>query len=165
VIHQNLYHASSLSRVRADVLVEEIVRQVLVRALGPQSRIRVDYQLEPTTLYPDQALPLAMLANEAVTNALKYVGQPDKGDPWIEVRLAAAPEDGRVALRVANSAGARLAEVAEYEGQGLGQQLMRAFLTQIGGEMQIEEEDDRYWLEVRFAVAEFEAAEAAEAAQ
>lgn len=160
VIHQNLYNASSLSKVRADVLVREIVEQMLVRAVDPAGGIRITRDLVETTLYPDQALPLALLANEAITNALKYLGAPPDGGPWIDVTLV-RQDDGQLRLTVANSSGAPVAETLPSDGTGLGTRLIEAFTIQLGGTLTAGETDGTYRLEVVFREVEFDSAVAA----
>ncbi|MBV0913687.1 sensor histidine kinase [Anianabacter salinae] len=156
VIHRSLYHASSLSKVRADILVREIVNQLLMRTLGPDSGIRVTHSLDTTVLYPDQAVPLALMANEAITNSLKFLGRPSADtDPWIDVKLHRL-QDGRVELVVQNSTGEPVAQTIAREGYGLGSQLMRAFTTQLGAELTSEELEDRFSLSLVFEIADFD---------
>lgn len=155
VIHRNLYHASSLSKVRADILVREIVNQLLMRSLGSDSGIRVTHSLDTTVLYPDQAVPLALMANEGITNALKFLGRPEDGEAWIDVKLHRL-QDGRVELVLQNSVGEAVSQRITRYGHGLGVQLMRAFTTQLGAEMTTEEQADRYIMSLVFEIADFE---------
>ncbi len=155
IIHRNLYHASSLSKVRADILVREMVNEILMRALGHHSGVRITHALDTTVLYPDQAVPLALMANETITNALKFLGRPETGEAWVDVKMHRLP-DGRVELVVQNSLGEPLAQTKSSEASGLGAQLMRAFTTQLGAELATEEMEDRYSMSLTFEIAEFE---------
>jgi len=134
-IHRNLYQSEHLSELRADVLIEELLRHLF--AVGTESVRKIDVQtdLDPVTLLADQLVPLSLLLTEGVTNALKYVGKPDGEDrPWIRVELKAAGDT--VTLAVRNSLGPEADAVPEDDESdpgGLGSELIAAFASQLGG--------------------------------
>lgn len=151
-IHRSLYQAERLSAVPADSLLGEIVGQMLVLGSGPGSNIEVKTDFAPVTLEPDQAVPLALLLTEALTNALKYIGRPPSGQPWIRLTLV-EETDGSARLEVVNSCGPPLPgghADTQAIGTGLGEQLMRAFVQQLDGEMDILQDQDSYTLRVGF---------------
>ncbi|MBK5927783.1 sensor histidine kinase [Rhodobaculum claviforme] len=130
-IHRSLYQSERLAAVRADRLVDEIVRQLLTVGAAPGSRIAVRTQFDPVTLGPDRLVPLSLLLTEAVTNALKYTGRPDTGPAWLEIALT-GPESGEVTLSVRNSLGAPLEGMeAPAGGTHLGAELIEAFAQQL----------------------------------
>ena len=79
-VHQHLYQSTELSALRADELVRAIANRMLGKAEG--AGIAVDMHLDPVTLYPDQAVPLALLVSEAMTNVLSYIGRAQDGSVW-----------------------------------------------------------------------------------
>src|SRR5690606_24216699 len=87
-VHRALYTTSTVGRVQADELLRGLVDKTIEAGLQPSGAIRIDTAYDPISLYPDQAVPLSLLASEAVTNALKYVGRHRGEVPWITVRLA-----------------------------------------------------------------------------
>lgn len=152
-IHAALYQAPALSKIRADDLVVSLAQQVAAKAqAGADIDVKAD--VSEIRLYPDLAVPLALLTVEAVTNATKHLGRPPGGDhPWIEVRLS--EDQGLVRLQVRNSVGP---ESATERGAGtgqLGQQLMDAFTVQLAGELEIDESDDAYTLTVEFRPSDY----------
>jgi two-component sensor histidine kinase len=89
-IHAALYQAPALSKIRADDLVATLARQVAAKAESG-TEIDVTADVREIRLYPDLAVPLALLTVEAVTNATKHLGRPsDGGHSWIDVRLSGA---------------------------------------------------------------------------
>ena len=147
-IYRNLYQAEHLDSVEVDRLVRDIINQMTNASVGPGAGLRVQTQLEPLVLMPDQAVPLTLLATEAFTNALKYSGVADPdARPWVRVRLGM---DGpkHAVLEVENSVGA--ASLAEST--GLGSQLIEAFATQLEGEVTQETDATRFLLRLRFRV-------------
>jgi len=140
-IHRALYTDSRLDRVRVDHLLAEIVAGLKDVALPREAKVAVRTDLAPVSLDPDQAVPLLLLATEAVTNAAKYVGMPENGEPEIIVTLKEL-DGGEVVLRVRNTTGrdvsATLVEGAEADGTGLGAKLIEAFASQLGGRVETE---------------------------
>lgn len=147
-IYRNLYQAEHLDSVEADRLIHDIINQMANASVGPGAGLRIDTQLEPLVLMPDQAVPLTLLATEAFTNALKYSGTTDPGArPWVRVSLR-RDGDCHVVLEIENSIG----DARDAESTGLGSQLIEAFATQLEGESSHSIEGGRYLLRLRFAV-------------
>ena len=156
-IHRNLYQAEQLAAVPADQLVGDIVNQMAVASLPPGSALRVETDLHPLTLYPDQAVPLALLATEAFTNAIKYASAPGPGEaPWVKLEMR--PHGGaRILLEVTNSIGAE-GEVSEERdgGTGLGSQLIEAFSSQLDAELHQGTEEGVWRVQIIFELDAFD---------
>lgn len=157
-IYRNLYQAEHLDSVHADRLIGDIINQMSNASVAPEAGLRIDTELEPLVLMPDQAVPLTLLATEAFTNALKYSGAAGPGAaPWVRVSLRR--EDAHHAvLEVENSLG----EAAHAESTGLGSQLIEAFATQLEGAVMQETDPTRFLLRLRFRVARLQKREPAE---
>ncbi|SFD03459.1 sensor histidine kinase [Tropicimonas isoalkanivorans] len=162
-VHRRLYQAESLGRVRADELLRDVVTPLTDMGTSGNTRPRVELRLDPVVLYPDQAVPAALLAVEAVTNALKYIGTDESGDCWVRVSLEMLDDD-HVRLSIQSSiASDGEKDTADEsgstgaEGTGLGMQLIRAFARQLESKEIIEEGPYTYTLSVVFTPAPFEA--------
>lgn len=148
-IYRNLYQAEHLDSVDADRLIRDIINQMVNASVGPGTGLRIETQLEPLVLMPDQAVPLTLLATEAFTNALKYSGVTDAdAHPWVTVRLF---RDGmaHAVLEVENSVG----DASLTESTGLGSQLIEAFAMQLEGEATQQMDQTHFLLRLRFQVA------------
>ena len=82
------------------------------------------------TLPAITAIPLGFIANELITNAVKY------GTGRITVRLEPDGENG-CALSVANDGPGLPDGFDPAAGKGLGMRIIRSFVKQIGGELRI----------------------------
>jgi two-component sensor histidine kinase len=160
-IHRGLYQTTGLGDISAAELFPDIVNQILKLGTGPGHRFDVSTEVDDIRLTPDQAVPLALLLTEAMTNALKYAGS-ETGTPWIRVSLSHPAGESGAELRIANSLGPRAAgsDVSTEEGSGLGTQLLRAFVQQIEGTQSVTESDGVYDLRVRFSLRPLNEAEA-----
>lgn len=153
-IHRNLYEASDVTGVSADDAIRDIVEQLL-RTVGAPDGPGVDLDLDPISLYPDQAVPLALFVTEALTNAFKHGGE---GAGTIAVRLR--NEGERARLTVENEVGARRAATDWDGAAGLGNRLIKAFATQLEGRVEVEEEEGRYCVGLSFPLEAFAEASA-----
>ena len=153
-IHRNLYRASVLSRVDSARLISDLVEQMVSTSDLDEMGVKIDIDVEPVSLYPDQAVPLSLLVTEALTNAMKNVGRPEDGAPWIELTLS--EDDGEIELCCSNSLGTPLQPVEEENiDSGLGKQLMRAFVMQLDGHLDITQDGEHYALNLSFTTSEF----------
>ncbi len=153
-VHRSLYESEAHGQVRADQLIRYIVQMSYENGLEKSSGVILDYDLEEVGLYPDQALPLSLLAAEAATNAVKYLGVPNDGPARVRVHLERM-SDGRAQFLLQNTKGKPLYDV-ETEGSGLGTSLINAFAAQIGGKVEISETEEAYQISIEFSIQEFE---------
>jgi len=72
-IHERLYRAQGLQEIEFGGYLGMLCRDLVASfeaTHGP--RVRLEVNADEAFLKPDQAIPLALIANEALTNALKY---------------------------------------------------------------------------------------------
>ena len=145
-VHKNLYQDDNLVRVDAKVLLEEVMGQLLKVGLGPGGHVKITQDFERISIDADDAAPLTLLTSEAITNALKYLPQSSH-DARLEANLRLiGPEEAR--LTVTNSLG----RVPSVTGTGLGSRLIDAFARQLNGQVEVEQTDSTYTLNVTFHV-------------
>ncbi len=151
-IHRNLYQAETLSAVQADQLLGDIVNQMTAMSVAPGSNLHIETDFAPVTLYPDQAVPVSLLATEALTNAVKYATPPScGGQRWIRLSLR-DEKDGTATLEIVNSQGSPMPERTEGDPQGIGSKLINAFASQLESTAEIVSENGEYALRVRFEI-------------
>lgn len=153
MIHQGLYQTSGLADVNANELLADIVRQIVNLATGPGRMFDVRTSFDPIHLTPDQAVPLALMLTETVTNALKYAGGSEAALPMLDVSLKRVDATMAV-LRVENTTGGDRDPTSDPLGQGtgLGTQLVEGFAQQIGGTVTRTSAEGRYVLTVEFSL-------------
>jgi two-component sensor histidine kinase len=72
-VHERLYTGDDVKVVALDAFLGNLCGDI-ARALGCAARIEID--LGPTEVPTDMAVPLALIVNELVTNAIKYADPP-----------------------------------------------------------------------------------------
>jgi len=87
MVHEMLYMRDDLSKIEYKSYVKEL-SEYLVRSLkGTENNVKLKLNIEDIKLGIDTAIPLGLLINEAITNALKYGIKDDtQGEINIELR-------------------------------------------------------------------------------
>lgn len=76
MIHKMLYQSNDFSKISAKDYLEELVTKLVISFKGAQHNIEINFDLPDVFINIDTSIPLGLLINEVVTNALKY-GLPD----------------------------------------------------------------------------------------
>jgi two-component sensor histidine kinase len=122
-VHEHLYRVDQVSEINVDSLIRGIVSALLK---GSDSGAKAIFDIDPMIIDRDHATPLALLVNEAVTNALKHSAGKTS---TIKISLKAVPT-GQLILSIADDGpGFDPSEASE----GLGRRLIAAMLTQLNG--------------------------------
>jgi len=136
MIHRSLYETENLNDVNVGTLIKGLVDKMVL--LGNKSGRHIDLstEIEDVTLYPDRAVPLSLLVAEALTNALKHVGQSDDASLFVALRRV---DKTRLELLIENTIG----EETPVESTGMGAQLINAFAAQLEGDQSATKKDGR----------------------
>ncbi|AML53654.1 hypothetical protein RC74_12775 [Falsihalocynthiibacter arcticus] len=155
-VHRRLYQASEMGRIQADDLLRDVINPLL--NLAPKSAAPPDITLKfnPVILYPDQAVPTALLVVEAVTNSLKYLGTDESGNRWVTVNFLDLGDE-IVEISVANSISSESTAIPEdmAESTGLGEQLIKAFARQLETNVETTREAGEHRIRIRFQAHPF----------
>lgn len=151
-IHRNLYQAEMLASVRADRLLGDIVNQMSILSGVPGQEVAIETAFDPIALNPDQSVPVALLATEALTNAIKYsVPNPADGKRHLHLSLKDRG-DSMAELRILNSTGPDAGAAGTPGGTGLGSRLIDAFAQQLDAELTQGPTERGYEVAIRFRV-------------
>ena len=133
-LHRHLYTNQTFEMIALRPFLEELGQQ-LFAALGerPGQRITLLVEADDLEIVTDQAVSLALLVTETVTNAIKH-GFPDARSGTVTVAVHAQDDDVTLTVRD-DGLGLRLDD--EEAGQGIGLTLIRGFAQHLGGEIEI----------------------------
>ena len=135
LIHQKLKHAPDPTRLDLATYVETLAERLVRSYASAPTLVDLQIRVDPLRLGPDEAVPLGLILNELVSNALQHAFPAGEGGS-LEIDLEGLP-DGQALLRVADS-GTGLPEGTDLEHGGLGFQLVRALAEQLGGTLELE---------------------------
>lgn len=151
-VHRYLYTARKLSMVRADLLLEDIISQMVVVGGIDQrdNRVKISTNFAHVEITPEQSVPLSLLATEAITNAVKYSGAQQGQSGWISLVLADLGND-EICFSIVNSkSGAGAAQIKDEPSLGHG--LIKSFASQLQGRFEVEDLEERYGIHVTFDI-------------
>lgn len=148
-IHRDLYQSQNRGMVDVGELITDVVENTLEVALSGSADVEIKTDIAPIFLYPDQAVPLSLLAAEGMTNIMKYLGAAKGATPWITASLTQDSEE--CVFTLSNSIGAKKA----VDSTGLGTELIDAFALQLGGRIEIDDMPQSYTMRVHFTAQDF----------
>lgn len=134
-VHERLYSSANLAAIDFAEHLQELVTLLLRGQSSAEREIQVEVQAEPLLLDVNVAIPLGLIANELVVNALKHAFQ-GMTQGRLRVELA-APLPGRVRLRVADDGVGLPATFDLDTSRSLGLRLIRTLARQLRGEFVI----------------------------
>jgi two-component system, sensor histidine kinase PdtaS len=153
LLHQSLSESPNLSEIDFSEYVRSLAMTIFrVYAIDPD---RIQLQLEifaEVSVHPDKAIPVGLILNELISNALKY-GSDHRSRGEVRVSLTASP--GEVTLSVSNRNEFFSEERSGYSNfdlnspNSLGLQLVQSLVRQINGVWEVEQ-GDRTSFTIRF---------------
>lgn len=131
LIHQDLYREGDLTGVQMEDYVAKLASG-LVTSYGMSDRVQLDLRVRPINLDVDTAVPLGLILNELITNALKYAW-PNGRAGLLTVRMDEA--DGALVITVTdNGVGIQDAAAVASGGTGFGLGMIRTFAGKLKAE-------------------------------
>lgn len=152
-IHRDLYQTNESGLVN----VGNLIREVVVRSVelsGEHHDVDLQIDVADVWLYPDQAVPLSLLASEGVINALKHMPEEGAGSRWLAVQFTEdGDEERRCTFEIRNETPAEPRPIQRPG--GMGRKLIRAFATQLDADVRTKEAGGIFRLEVTFTASDF----------
>lgn len=135
IVHQKLYQGTNIAAVEMKDYFINLSDSIL-DTFGADDRVTIECAMNQLELDIDTAVPLGLIVNELLTNALKYAF-PDgrKGKIRIEMN---ATEDASISLKIADD-GIGISGAAQ--GTGFGSQLVALLTRQLDGSLRQEAND------------------------
>ncbi len=86
LIHQKLYQKDNLTGIEMDDYIQHLVESLFVSYGISSNKIKFTTDIAPIRLDVDTAIPLGLILNELVSNALKHAFKNDGGELLIELK-------------------------------------------------------------------------------
>jgi two-component sensor histidine kinase len=137
LIHQKLYQSDDVKTIDMSVCLAELVNY-LRDSFDAGKYIHFSLEVAPVQLSVAQAIPLALVLNEAITNSVKYAF-PGNRRGEISIKLRQTGEDIELIIRDNGVGMAKVTEDTDIDSLGL--KLMRGLIEEISGQIQFENND------------------------
>ncbi|HEY9194978.1 MAG TPA: sensor histidine kinase [Mucilaginibacter sp.] len=138
LIHQKLYSSLNVAYIDIAVYINELVNYLADSYDAHDRGIRFEQQIEPVKIDVTQAIPIGLMLNEAITNAIKYAFPHRRG--FVNISLGTI-DDTNMMLNIADD-GIGLPEGFDIkEASSLGMEMMKSLSKQLDGNLKIEDKD------------------------
>ncbi len=151
-VHERLYRSQDFQSVDLDIFLEALCRDLQTSVANDDGdAISVEVSAEPVTVANDRAVPVALILNELLTNAVKYAYPDRRGT--VRVSLRKAEGEGAISLTVADDGVGLPKGFAERRHTSLGFRIIEGLVRQIDGELEIADRKPGTAITVTFEVA------------
>jgi two-component sensor histidine kinase len=134
LIHQKLYKSNNVASINMPAYVADLL-EYLADSFDTRKRyITFEQIIEPFNLDLGQAVPIGLILNESVTNAIKYAFGDKGGQIIIALQLI---KDETLLLTIADDGKGFPATFDPQNTTTLGMEMMKALSKQLGGEFKI----------------------------
>ena len=137
LIHQQLYKTEDMKSIDMGIFLPELLDH-LRESFGTERKILFHHAISPIRLGISQAIPIALIVNETVTNAIKYAfpnEQPGK------INISMQESSGIITLIIADDGIGMDPAIINKETNSLGMKLLKGLTEDIGGEITITNEN------------------------
>lgn len=152
IIHQKLYKSDNLTLIDIPAYIKELVTNIC-DSFNSAGAFHFRLDLDPVELDVSQAVPMGLILNEAITNAVKYAFRHgDKGNVIITLRKL---EQMQLTFSVCDDGPGFPAEFNIDHIDSLGVNLMKGLSRQLGGSLDIKRNEPHTILSVTFEQKHF----------
>lgn len=132
IIHQKLYQGENLGAIEMkDYFIN--LGDGILDSFNAENKVKIECAMENLELDVDTAVPIGLIVNELLTNAIKYAF-PDDAKGIINISLK-KDNDTTLTLKVEDN-GIGKVKNAPAKGTGFGSQLIQLLTLQLNGKMQ-----------------------------
>jgi two-component sensor histidine kinase len=130
--HERIHQGDAMDRLDLGVYLRDICHDLNEATPLCHIEVAVDPGINVMT---DRAVPVALIANELITNAAKYAYPVDQGgNIWVRVARAA---DDTIELSVRDEGQGLPADFEPHSAPGLGMRIVRALSKQLNAAIQV----------------------------
>lgn len=133
LIHQNLYQEEHLTGVNSKEYIDRLGRSLLASYSLGQDKIKLKTDVEPLLLDIDTVIPLGLILNELITNAMKYAFKPDRVG---EISISLCRNQDALEMVVSDN-GIGMPADSFISTQTMGYRLIKSFVQKLKGTYQI----------------------------
>jgi len=131
LVHEQLYQSGASDQLPLRPFLSQLVERLCQLHESETGEIALAFDIADIVLSSDTAVPIGLIANEFVTNSLKYAF----GDKGGTISVSVEKSEGRLRLCLRdNGKGLPSASPAAPPGSGTGMKLIEALANQVGSQ-------------------------------
>lgn len=137
LLHQKLYSSTNVAAIDMPSYVSDMINYLRNCLDTGRRGIRFEQLIDPINIDLAQAVPLGLILNEAITNAIKYAFDEKGGEIIVGLQLE---EEEMAILTIADNGKGLPPDFELADATSLGMAMMKALSRQIRGSFQIKNE-------------------------
>lgn len=145
LIHQRLYQSDNSNLVDLNSYIKNLLHY-LQESFDEDSRIRYEMDVDRIMLQEDQAIPVGLILNESITNAIKYAF-PNQQAGIIKVSMKS--EKDYYLLSIQDNGIGIKEEYSKKPSPSMGMTLIKGLSKQLNGSLKIEHNEGTF-IQVQF---------------
>ncbi|MBK8503888.1 MAG: sensor histidine kinase [Saprospiraceae bacterium] len=137
LIHQDLYQSNNLQGVNARIYLTKLLENLLRSYNIREDEIRLEIQVDPIQLDVDTMIPLGLMMNELISNALKHAFKTSKDHL---IRLILTDQGKDLYVEIADN-GTGVDDLEAMQHKSFGFSLIKMFATKLKAQLDIENQE------------------------
>lgn len=138
LIHEKLYQSKSFSEIDLKNYMQELTNHICSTYIAKDKNIRVESNFDEVQLNINQAVPVGLIMNEILANALEH-GFKDKQSGTI--KMAMHQIDEKVHIQVKDDGSGFPGNIDFQESNGTGSAIISSLIQQIDGELSVKQQN------------------------
>lgn len=144
-IHELFYKSKTLDKLDFEEYVKKLVGDLTYSYSAYQKEIVINIDLEAVFLDLDLAIPLGLIINEIISNALKYAFDERSRKNRIDITII-KKEEGRISILIGDNGKGCPNILSEGYSNSLGITIITSLVDQVNGEIkQVKEKEGTYF--------------------
>jgi len=140
LVHEMLYRKNEVKRIHFESYAQELVDSILFSFTQDERKIEFEINTTGESYDLEIAVPLGLILNEAITNAVKYAFDEDQEDASIHIELRKI-DIGEFKLIIKDNGKGIPEEFIDGSKETLGVELINILSEQLGGQAQFRNEN------------------------
>ena len=148
LIHDKMYRSSSFANIDMKDYLVDLVNSIS-RFYIKTNKVNVQFDIDAISVKNKDAVPIALLVNEIVTNAFKYAFHVNKNQGVLKVAFKKTEEG--YSLKIKDNGSGMPPDFDVNKSKSLGFKLIKIFVKQLKGELNYFNEDG-FNFDIRFSI-------------
>jgi PAS domain S-box len=134
IAHEKLYQSRDIENIELETYIDTLTKYLLNSYGCNPEDIKIDIKIKNITQGIDTAIPLGLIVNEIVSNALKHAFKDHKG----EIQIEMFPKNNDLYMLIIRDNGIGFPEEIDFmKTDSLGMQLVVSLVEQIEGNIEL----------------------------
>ena len=135
LIHQNLYVEGNFAGINMQEYIEKLTTNLFNSYKVNEGQIHLNMQIDPVQLEIDNLIPIGLILNELISNALKYAFEGrDSGHLWVSLHTW----QDKLILQVKDDGVGLADDFQHHQFTTMGYQLIHSFIQKLKADLYID---------------------------